>query len=163
MRYAAAAALAALVLLGGCSSVSEISATVVGGVTGVATGSPAVGFLIGVATDAAANYVVRYYGRLTAGAEQDAIAQLAGGLPVGDEASWKINHTIPIGDEHGELRVVDVIDSPLATCRDVVFSVDTGKGAKLRQAWYTTTICHDAKAWKWAMAEPAVPRWGYLQ
>jgi hypothetical protein len=163
VRYAAAVALAGLVLLGGCTSVSEISATVAGGVTGAATGSPAVGFLVGVATDVAANYVVRYYGRLTAGAEQDAIAQLAGEVPVGDAASWRINHTIPIGDQHGELRVVDVIDSRLATCRDVVFSVDTGKGARLKQAWYTTTICRDTKGWKWAMAEPAVPRWGYLQ
>ena len=39
------------------------------------------------------------------GAEQDAIAQAAGELPVGGEAEWKIEHTIPIGNEHGRLRV----------------------------------------------------------
>lgn len=163
MRPAAAGALAGLVLLTGCNTIPQLTAVVTGGAAGAATANPAVGFAVGVATDAAANFVVRYYGRTRQGAEQDVIAQLAGALPVGDEASWKIHHFIPLGDEHGELRVVNVIDSPLATCRRVIFSVDEGKVPKLKQAWYATDICKDAKAWKWAAAEPAVARWGFLQ
>lgn len=155
--------LAAIVLLAGCSSTPQIAGVVTGGAAGAATANPAVGFLVGVAIDAGANYVVRYYGRAMQGAEQDAIAQVAGELPVGPQASWKIEHAIPIGDEHGQLRVVRVIDSPLAACREVVFSVDEGKGDKLKRAWFDTDVCKQAESWKWAAAEPAVERWGFLQ
>jgi hypothetical protein len=134
-------------------------AVVTGGIAGASTGSPAVGFLVGVATDAGANYVVRYYGRVRQGAEQDAIAQVAGDLPIGTEADWKIEHFIPIGNEHGRLQVVRDIDSPLAACKELAFSVDDGK----RRSWYTTDICKQAQQWKWAAAEPAVARWGFLQ
>jgi len=151
--------LAAVVLLAGCSSTSEIAAVISGGAAGAATGSPAVGFLVGVAVDAGANYVVRYYGRSRQGAEQDAIAEVAGDLPVGTEADWKIEHTIPIGDEHGRLRVVRAIDSPLAACKEIAFSVDDGS----KRTWFTSDVCKQAVGWKWASAEPAVERWGYLQ
>jgi len=163
MPMAAAVPLAAIILLAACSSTSQIVAAVSGGLAGAATGSPAVGFAIGVAVDAGANYAVRYYGRTRQGAEQDAIAQVAGELPVGTEAAWKIEHTIPIGDEHGQLRVVRVIDSPLAACKEIAFSVDEGNGDKLKRAWFTSDICRQAERWKWASAEPAVERWGFLQ
>ena len=163
MTWRPMAALTCAALLAGCNTIPQVTAVIAGGAAGGATGNPAVGFAVGVATDAAANYVVRYYGRARQGAEQDVIAQLAGSLPVGDEASWQINHFIPIGDEHGKLRVVEVTDTKLATCRHVIFSVDEGKPPKLQRSWYATDICKDAKAWKWATAEPAVPRWGFLQ
>jgi hypothetical protein len=152
-----------LILLAGCNSTAQIAAAVTGGIAGAGTGSPAVGFLVAVLTDAGANYVVRYYGRSRQGAEQDAIAQVAGGLPVGTEATWKIEHTIPIGDEHGRLQVVRTIDSPLAACKEIAFSVDEGKDGKPQRSWYTTNVCKQAQAWKWASAEPAVERWGFLQ
>ena len=106
--------LALVALLAGCASASQIAGIVTGGVVGVASGSPAVGFAVGVVTDAGASYTFRYIARTRQGAEQDAIAQVAGNLPVGAGAAWKIEHTIPIGDEHGQLRVVRSIDSPLA-------------------------------------------------
>jgi hypothetical protein len=28
---------------------------------------------------------------------------------------------------------------------------------------YIATTCHQADGWKWATAEPAVARWGFLQ
>lgn len=158
-----AAPLAVLLMLAGCSSTSDIAAVISGGAAGAATGSPAVGFLVGVTVDAGANYVIRYYGRERQGAEQDAIAQVAGDLPVGTEADWKIEHTIPIGDENGQLRVVRTIDNPLAECREVAFSVDEGKGNKFKRSWYTASICKQTEHWKWASAEPAVERWGFLQ
>lgn len=150
---------AGAVLLAGCTSTARIAAVVTGGVAGASTGSPAIGFLVGVATDAGANYVVRYYGRTRQGAEQDAIAQAAGDLPVGTEADWKIEHTIPIGNEHGRLRVVRAINSPLAACKELAFSVEDAK----KRSWFTTDICKQATQWKWAAAEPAVERWGFLQ
>jgi hypothetical protein len=152
-----------LIVLAGCTSTAQIVAVVTGGVAGASTGSPAIGFAVGVATDAAANYVVRYVGRSRQGAEQDAIAEVAGALPVGTAAAWKIEHTIPIGDEHGQLQVIRTIDSPLAACKEIAFSVDTGKGESQKRAWYTSDICRQEERWKWASAEPAVPRWGFLQ
>jgi hypothetical protein len=157
------AALGGLVLLSGCASVARVSAVVTGGVAGAASGSPAVGFAVGVATDAAANWAVRYVSRVRQGAEQDAIANVAGQMPMGAEADWKIEHTIPIGNEHGRLRIVRPIDTQLATCREIAFSVDTGEGPKRKGAWFIGNICQDAQHWKWASAEPAVTRWGYLQ
>jgi hypothetical protein len=156
--------LATLLLTAGCNSSSpQVIAVVTGGIAGASTGSPAVGFLIGVATDAGANYIVRYIGRTRQGAEQDAIAEVAGDLPVGTQASWKIEHTIPIGNEHGRLQVVRAIDSPLAACKEIAFSVDEGKGEKLKASWFTSDVCKQAQTWKWASAEPAVERWGFLQ
>ncbi|MEA2791738.1 MAG: hypothetical protein QOG73_4144 [Acetobacteraceae bacterium] len=155
--------LIAIVLLAGCKATPQIAAVVTGGATGAATGSPAVGFAVGVATDAGANYLFRYISRSRQGAEQDAIAQVAGELPVGTEAAWKIDHTIPIGNEHGRLRVVRMIDSPLAVCKEVAFSVEEGDGDKARRAVFTTDVCRQNEIWKWATAEPAVERWGFLQ
>lgn len=150
-------------LLSGCESVSRITAVVSGGIAGAATGSPAVGFAVGVATDAAANYATRWVARVRQGAEQDAIAEIAGEMPVGIKADWKIEHTIPIGNEHGQLEIVRQIDNPLTPCRQIAFSVVEGKDEKLKQNWFTTDICKHQDHWKWASAEPAVDRWGYLQ
>ena len=47
--------LLAVALLSGCKAAPQIAAFVTGGTAGAATGSPAVGFLVGVATDAGAN------------------------------------------------------------------------------------------------------------
>ena len=152
-----------IALLAGCSSASQIAGVVTGGLVGVASGSPAVGFAVGVVTDAGASYAFRYIARTRQGAEQDAIAQVAGELPVGTKAAWKIEHTIPIGNEQGQLRVVRAIDSPLAACKEIAFSVEEGKDEKLKRDWFTTNVCKQAETWKWASAEPAVERWGFLQ
>jgi hypothetical protein len=157
------AAVALCGLLTACGSSGQIAGLIAGGVTGGATGNPAIGFAVGVVTDAGATWAVRYYGRERQGAEQDAIAQVAGALPVGTGADWKIEHTIPIGNEHGRLRITGTIDSPLATCKEVVFSVDDGDQPSAKRDWYITDICKTAGEWKWAAAEPAVQRWGLLQ
>jgi hypothetical protein len=153
----------AVSLLAGCKAVPEIAGVVTGGTVGAATANPALGFAVGVATDAAANAGLTYVGRSRQGAEQDAIAQVAGDLPDGAEADWKIEHTIPIGNEHGRLRVTRTFESPLAACKEVAFSVDEGRRETSKRNWFITSICKAADNWKWAAAEPAVERWGYLQ
>ncbi len=158
--------LAGVTLLAGCSAIADIAGLATGGVAGSATANPAIGFVVGVATAAAADEAVAYFSRARARAEQDAIAAVAGPLPAGAAALWKIRHDIPIGNEHGEVRVVREIVSPLAICREIAFSVLDDPPAP--PAWFTTTICaKDATArgpeWKWAAAEPAVERWGFLQ
>jgi hypothetical protein len=158
-----AASLLAVLLLAGCKATPEIAGVVAGGVAGAASANPAVGFAVGVATDAAATAGLNYIGRSRQGAEQDAIAHVAGELEIGAQADWKIEHTIPIGNEHGRLRITRTIDSPLATCKEVVFSVENGTQPSARRDWYITDICKTAGDWKWAAAEPAVQRWGVLQ
>jgi hypothetical protein len=56
-----------------------------------------------------------------------------------------------------------VIATPLASCKELVFSVDSGNGADFRREWYATQVCQNGQHWKWALAEPAVERWGSLQ
>jgi len=151
--------LAVLVLLGGCSSLPPILGVVSGAVAGGATANPAVAFAVGVGVDVASDYGLKYYGRSRQQAEQDAIAEVAGGLDVGGKASWQIRHYIPLGDEHGELQVVRLIPNPLSDCREIAFSVEDGA----KRAWYLADLCQQNKVWKWATAEPAVARWGFLQ
>ena len=76
---------------------------------------------------------------------------------------WRIEHIVPIGNEHGQLRVVHEIDSPLAACKEIAFSVDEGAGGALKRDWFITAICKQDATWKWAAVEPAVERWGFLQ
>ena len=152
--------LLALLLLGGCNAVPQITGIVAGAVSGGATGNPAVGFGVGVATVAVTDYALKRVSRSWHQGEQDAIAAAAGALPAGGQAPWRIVHSLPIGNEHGDLAVVRLIDSKLATCKQVVFSVVDGDAPP---AWYAADICQHGEGWKWATAEPAVERWGFLQ
>jgi hypothetical protein len=162
MRRAAAVLLAAG-LLGGCKSIPEIAGIVAGAAAGGSSSNPAVGFAVGVGVDAGATYVVDWIGRTRQHAEQQAIADAAADTIVGGETPWRIRHTIPIGNEHGDLRVVREFTTPLATCKEIVFSVVDGDKPDSKRAWYDTTLCREPRRWRWAAAEPAVPRWGFLQ
>jgi hypothetical protein len=155
-----AAVLLAVLALTGCSSLGYLSGLVAGGGAGVATGSPFIGYAVGVAVDTVATEAVKYYGRNRQQAEQDAIAAVAGDMPQGGVAPWRIRHDIPIGNEHGVVRIIRQIDTPIADCREIAFSVEDPPTAP---AWYISSICKQTRHWKWAAAEPAVDRWGNLQ
>jgi hypothetical protein len=155
--------IAAAALLCGCRDLGTIAGIASGSASAAATGNPGIGVAVGIGVSAAGNFLVHYNSRVRAGAEQDVIAATAGDLPVGGTAQWAIHHTIPIGNEHGELRVADVITTPIATCKEVVFTVMSGAGADAPREWYWTNVCRDPKGWKWATAEPAAQRWGSLQ
>jgi hypothetical protein len=157
------ALLAIAFVLGGCSSISSIVAVGAGAAAGGASVNPAVGYAVAVGVAAGADYGIKWYGRTTQGAEQDAIAAVAAPLDPGQSGTWRIRHTIPIDNEAGELRVVRLIRNPLADCNQVVFSVVAGGGADQTRVWYSADICRQGSAWKWASAEPAVARWGFLQ
>ena len=147
-------------LLGGCENGAQVTGLAAGGLAGGASANPAVGYIVAVATATAADEAFRYFDRVRERAEQNAIADTASGLGEGQSAPWAIHHDIPIDNEHGQVRLVRAIESPLATCREIAFSVEQGKRAA---HWYVTTICQQAKRWKWAAAEPAVERWGFLR
>ena len=160
VRARVAVALCGVVLLAGCKEIGAVAGIASGSATGAATGNPGLGIAVGVAVGTASEFVSRYYSRVQDGSEQDVIAGTAGRLPVGGEAPWRIRHFIPFGNEQGTLRVVDEIDTPIAVCKEVVFSVTEGKAPP---TYYSVDVCRDPKGWKWATAEPAVSRWTVIK
>jgi hypothetical protein len=149
----------ALLLLGGCTDVSRIAGLAAGGTAGAATANPALGFAVGLGVTVGADELDRWITRSRVRGEQDAIAEAAGEAPLDTPRPWAVHHTIPIGDEHGHFLVTRELATPLATCREVVFLVESGR----RALPYTTTLCRGSDGWRWAAAEPAVGRWEFLQ
>lgn len=149
----------ALAALTSCRTISDVAGVVAAAGSGSASGNPAVGIAVGIAVRAGVDEVVKYVVRRRQTGEQDAIAEAAGAAPLGTARAWEIRHTIPIGNQHGDLEPVREFRTPLTTCREVVFSVVDGDGRDL----FTTTLCRKGDAWRWAAAEPAVDRWGFLQ
>lgn len=145
--------------LGGCRAVSDVAGLAAGGGAGVATANPVLGIAVGVGVSVAVDELGNYITRSRRRGEQDAIADAAGAAPVGAAVPWEIRHTIPIGNARGELVVAREFDTPLTTCREVVFSVLDGDGRRL----FSTMLCRRGERWTWAAAEPAVDRWGFMQ
>ncbi len=163
-RLRSAVVLLAASLLAGCSSAGAIAGAVVGASTGAATVNPVVGYVTAVGVNAGVDALQQYIARVRQGAEQDAIVDAVGGMQPGQIRPWKIVHDIPLfDDEHGQMQVVRSIDTPIAQCREVLFTVEHGQGARLRRVPYVTDACHDTSGWRWAAAEPATERWGYFQ
>lgn len=152
-------ALALLPVLAACSAIGSGAGAVVGLATGAGSANPAVGAAVGLGTKAAVDTLVKYVSRKRQQGEQDAIAAEVGALQVGGRAPWKIEHTIPFGNEAGEVQVVRLIPNALAPCKEAVFTVRDGD----ETGHYATTLCLQDRTWKWAQAEPATERWGFLQ
>jgi hypothetical protein len=148
-----------LALLCGCKEVGSITGAVAGLVSGAATANPGVAIAVGLGVNVVVDQVQKIYSRRLARNEQDQIAEAAGALKVGDTAPWAVHHTIPIGNEHGDVTVLRDIPTVLVTCREVLFTVQDGKA----KAPYVARICLDQGKWTIADAEPAVERWGFLQ
>jgi hypothetical protein len=158
-RAAAPALLLAIAALGGCRAAGDAAGAVAGIASGAGSVNPVVGTAVALGTKAAVDALVLYLARSQQHAEQDAIAGAAGQLPPGGVATWHIHHLLGWGDEHGTLLVAGDLANPLTACTEVVFTVQAGR----QQAQYVTTECRDNGAWRWASAEPATERWGFLQ
>jgi hypothetical protein len=134
---------------------------------GVASGvgaDPAVTTGIGLGVQALGRAGLQYAQRRAHRAQQDRIAAAAGPLPVGGVGGWATDHAIPVEpNERGQVAVSRVISAGPLECKEIVFSVDTGRGERTRRAFYLAAICRDGDAWRWASAEPATERWGALQ
>ncbi|CAG4886407.1 hypothetical protein [Paraburkholderia gardini] len=167
LALAAAVCAGASVLTGGCSSASvgAASGAAAGVATGIVTVNPAVGIGVGIAVQAATDEVVKNYMRDMHTDQQNLIAALAGTLAIGETRSWSVKHAMPVENGHGHVRVTRAFTSALASCKDFVFSVQDGDDPGAHEAWYTGSACQQGqdKGWKWALAEPAVDRWGNLQ
>ncbi|WDD94899.1 hypothetical protein Bsp3421_005046 [Burkholderia sp. FERM BP-3421] len=162
-RLPAAAALALLAAaslgLSGCGSVGAASGALAGAATGLVTANPAVAVGVGIAVQAATDEAVNRTMRKLHQNQQDAIAQVAGGLAVGETRPWKVKNRVPLENGEGEVRVTRAFSTSLALCKEFVFSMKDGE----RADWFMASACQQAQGWKWASAEPAVDRWGNLQ
>jgi hypothetical protein len=158
-------------LLAACSesgalvtSAGPVSGAVAAIGIGSVTANPLVGYAVGIGTQAAVTALQRYLSRKLHQGEQDNIAAAIATMQPGQEAAWKIRYDIPIGDEHGDVAVTRIITSPLTTCKEVAFTIITSKNPAAPRPVYITTACEQTDGtWKWAEAEPAVERWGFLQ
>jgi hypothetical protein len=156
------AAAACTLALGGCSSIGGFTGAAASLLTGIGTGNPIVGISVGIGVKAATDQGVKYISRRKQREIQTAIAAVAREMTPGQSGRWQHAHLIGSGFDRGEVRVVRVIDTPLALCKEVLFSVEH-EGAKPRVDWFTTSACGNGEVWQWAAAEPAVERWGNLQ
>jgi len=152
-----------LVALGGCRLAGDLISAAAGGASAAATANPVVGIAVGVAVNSGIDATFAYFERKRQQAEQDAIASEVATMAPGDRRPWHIDHTIPIGNEHGEVRVTRDIPNHLTPCKELVFSVESGNAEDGKQAWYTTQASRSGTRWKWALAEPATQRWDSLQ
>ena len=163
-RLAVIARLTAVLLIlssvAGCAAVSDITGAVAGLASGAATGNPAVGIGVGIAVRAGTYGLLDRVARTRQRKEHDAIAAAVGETGVGETRPWAVDQRV-VGDAHWEVRVMRVIETPLARCKEVAFSVVEGERAT--PAWFTTTACEHGGEWRWAVAEPAVERWVNLQ
>jgi len=162
----AAALLLAAAMLAGCSTVGGLAGTVAGIATGSFTSNPAIGIAVSVSVKAATDAEIKKLLRSLQQDEQDEIAALAGAMTPGEIRRWQVRHFIPYGNNQGEMQVTRVIDTPLASCKEVMFTVASRKAPApvddAPRAWFSANVCRQQARWKWAIAEPAVERWGSL-
>ena len=157
---------ASCVFLSGCGSIGAAAGAAAGISTGVVTTNPAIGFGVGVAVQAVTDEAVARLMKRLHSDQQIAIATTAGDLPIGDTKQWRVKHSLPVENGHGDVRVLREFSSALATCREFAFSVVDGDKPDAHQDWFLAQACKgkdDSGGWKWASAEPAVERWGNLQ
>ena len=152
----------ATLLLAGCSSVGGFAGAVAALATGAATSNPVVGISVGIGVKAAADQGLQYVAKRNQRREHEAIVSPVHELKPGESGRWERAHRFGSGADRGEVRVVRMIETPLATCKELLFSVERD-GSKPRVDWFTTTACRNGEVWQWAAAEPAVERWGNLQ
>jgi hypothetical protein len=166
MRRAAAAILLVIALaISGCSNPGSATsagidaATSAGVGAGVAhaTGSALIGLAAGVGAGVGIDVAVKYAERRVHGHVQDAVALAAGPLEVGQSARWNDDYWLPLDGKHGTVEVARSFGKAIP-CKDIVFTVDKDDNL------YVAVVCADKKgAWRWALAEPTVDRWGSLQ
>lgn len=152
-----------LALLAGCGAIGGLVGAAAGVATSIATTNPAIGIGVGIAVKAGTDQAVKTVTRRLQRSEQDAIAAAVRDLGAGESGEWRHAHLLGSGSDRGEVRVLRLIETPLARCKELLFSVVHAEGERTTRAWFTTTACQQGDQWKWASAEPAVDRWGNLQ
>lgn len=165
----AAGLVAGSLCIQGCKSIGGITGAVAGVGSTAASGNPAVGIAVGIGVKAGVDEAVKSLLRFWTREEQEQIASIVGELPVGQRRQWQVRHVLPYAERSGDVTVVRAFETPLASCKEALFSVDTPPSddltaqASANPSRFITTVCQGAVGWRWAAAEPAVGRWGVLQ
>ncbi len=128
---------AALLSASGCASTGAVA----GVATSAVTTNPAIGFGVGIAVQAATDEVVARTMKSLHQDQQVMIAVTAGLSQVGETRPWKVKHTLPIENGHGEVRVLREFGSALATCKEFAFSMVDGDDTRSPAQWYVATAC----------------------
>ena len=158
----------AIVLLGviplaGCAAagpaVTTLTTAGIAGAVGSASGSALLGAVVGFGVSYGVDQGVKYVERRIEGNVQIAIAETAGLLADGQSAPWNAPEKLPLSGKSGTVEVARSFGETIP-CKDIVFTDADDNDHHI----FTTTICrNDLGTWVWALAEPSVHRWGYLQ
>lgn len=161
MRWLLAAGAA---FLAGCSSVGPLTGAAAGIASGTVTANPAVAYGVAVSVNAATDASIKYATRKWAASEQDALATAVGRLSDSTPSlNWSLERMMGVTKAHGQVVLVRTFNTPLATCREAILTMQEAGAPKTAPgAGYTIYACQNGNAWQWANAEPAVPRWGNL-
>lgn len=163
LRFIAWAVLpTSLLLASGCSSVGSISGAAAGVASGGVSGNPAVGIAVGIGVRAIVDDSMDRLVRRWSDEEQRSIASQVGLMNVGERQPWNVRHVVPIRNTDGQVQVVRAFQTPLASCKEALFTV-SGGDPSAAPSWFSTTMCLGPRGWQWATAEPSVARWGALQ
>jgi hypothetical protein len=150
-------------VLSGCAGagvlVTGLATAGVAGTVGGATGNAALGVAAGVAASLGVDQGVKWGERHLDGSVQTAIAAAAGPLDVGQSAPWKVEGWLPLSDRDGTVEVARQFGDAIP-CKDVVYKFTGDKSGRI----FATAVCRsDEGVWVWALSEPSIYRWGYLQ
>ena len=149
--------------LPGCRSISGAAGGLAGAASGTASANPAVGVAVGLGVKAAVNAVISAALRRWSDEEQGSIALQVGAMAPGERRRWEVRHAVPYDDKQGQVTVVRAFETPLASCKEAVFTVSAADNGSAVAEHFVATVCQGSDGWKWAVAEPSVLRWGALQ
>lgn len=155
------ASLAAALAIAGCSAIGGLAGGVAGIASGAATANPAVGVAIGIGVNAVVDESIKTVLRRWSHEEQTVIAEAVDAMAVGERRRWAVSHPLPYSDTSGTVTVTRAFDTPLAPCKEALFSAAGERGGDAPP--FVTTVCRAENGWNWALAEPATARWGALQ
>jgi hypothetical protein len=155
--------IATVISVAGCAAagpaITSLATAGVAGTVGSATGNAAIGIAAGFAVSYGVDQGVKWGERRITETEQHAIATAAGPLAVGQSAAIHIEHIIPFSDKSGTVEVARAFGDRIP-CKDVVFTFAGDETGRI----FASTLCRSEQGdWTWALAEPSVFRWGYLQ
>lgn len=160
-RARACASLLVALGVSGCGVPPELLGIGAGGATGAATANPYIAIATAIVVEALASEIQDSINRNVQTTRQRAIASAAAPLAKGEQATWSAVHFADIGNTQGVVQVTRVLQTPLTSCKEIVFRLDVASHAT--RGPFLATICQTGDAWQWAGALPAVDRWGALQ
>jgi hypothetical protein len=150
---------AASTMFAGCSNLADVAGTTSAVVSGAATGNPAVAIGVGGIVRGTINETEKVYARSNARHTHELITAVAAPLSPGEAGNWHEPHRFS-DDVSGRVEVTRLIESKLATCKELAFTID---GDPNEIVPYRGAICQTTGEWRWALAEPSTERWSVLR